>query len=432
MQRVASSPDFDDQTGSVLEDIYSDPSVDFQFDLKGVHSDFGNVLQAMVKREVVKKVLKDKYNSVLRGGLKKLVSKGKGNIKSLSSDNLKQVLVSKKKQLEDKIQTPPFLRTSDKIAFTLGIVTLCLTEFILLRAPHLMSVWYTLLIFPLLALRYYFYYKAKYQYFMLDFCYFGQVLLLLFLYAMPTSSTMFQIVFALTNGPLAVGAVMWRNSLVFHDLDKLTSVFIHLFPPLVTFCIRWYPPTAHLEAVCGGAEVCNMSFFNAFVLSMSLYVVWQFLYLLQTEVIDKKKLELDSEIMTSARWMSRVKPHPIWVAMKKRGVSDSKASATLVGVQFLYTTLTILPVMPVYDYFSLHVLYLSGIFVACVWNGANFYFDVFTTTYSKRLKRFLKEVDKKEVEMQKKDDQKEEMERKSKSDDAQTMATKVEATSQTE
>ena len=33
-------------------------------------------------------------------------------------------------------------------------------------------------------------------------------------------------------GTLMSAVVMWQNSLVFHSLDKLTSFFLHFFPPL--------------------------------------------------------------------------------------------------------------------------------------------------------------------------------------------------------
>jgi hypothetical protein len=29
--------------------------------------------------------------------------------------------------------------------------------------------------------------------------------------------------------------------------------------------------------------------------------------------------------------------------------------------------------------------------VICIWNGANFYFEIFSETYTKRIQRFLKE-----------------------------------------
>ena len=45
--------------------------------------------------------------------------------------------------------------------------------------------------------------------------------------------------FALVNGPLAWSILIFRNSLVFHDIDRTTSTFIHLSPALMSWCIRW-------------------------------------------------------------------------------------------------------------------------------------------------------------------------------------------------
>lgn len=44
-------------------------------------------------------------------------------------------------------------------------------------------------------------------------------------------------------GPLACSVPAWRNSLVFHDLEKITSIYIHVFPALLLYSIRWYQPT---------------------------------------------------------------------------------------------------------------------------------------------------------------------------------------------
>lgn len=44
------------------------------------------------------------------------------------------------------------------------------------------------------------------------------------------------------TGSLASAVITWRNSLVFHDLDKVISLFIHIYPPFVFTVIRY----AHL------------------------------------------------------------------------------------------------------------------------------------------------------------------------------------------
>ena len=83
---------------------------------------------------------------------------------------------------------------------------------------------------------------------MLDFCYFSQATLLVYLHMFPDESAIFKLVFTMANGPLTWGGVLWRNALVFHDIDKLTSTFIHFYPALVTYCVRWYSPPADIDA----------------------------------------------------------------------------------------------------------------------------------------------------------------------------------------
>lgn len=42
------------------------------------------------------------------------------------------------------------------------------------------------------------------------------------------------------SGALATAVITWRNSLVFHDYDKMVSMFIHIYPPLVFSTIRHF------------------------------------------------------------------------------------------------------------------------------------------------------------------------------------------------
>jgi len=222
--------------------------------------------------------------------------------------------------------------------------------------------------------------------------------MLIYLYVIPNNSLLFEIIFTLTNGPLAFAVVMWRNSLVFHDLDKLTSVFIHLFPPLVSFCLRWYPLNENYSSICINSD-CSIGFYDGFLYPLILYSIWQAMYTIQTEYIDKKKIEKDKDIMTSARWMSKVKPHPVWVWFHKRGAPEASVHIVLAGTQFIYTMLMLAITIPLFNYFLFHAFYLSIISLICVWNGANFYFEIFTETYSKRLQRYIKQTIKDEKDI---------------------------------
>jgi Protein of unknown function (DUF2838) len=90
-----------------------------------------------------------------------------------------------------------------------------------------------------------------------------------------------QIAFMYANGPLAWAIPCWRNSLVFHDMEKTSSVYIHFFPSLLTLSTRWHAqPRA---PVCGSGAVDAATFGMALLI----YIVWQALYFVKTEIMDR-------------------------------------------------------------------------------------------------------------------------------------------------
>ncbi|KYR01088.1 transmembrane protein [Tieghemostelium lacteum] len=352
-----------------------------------------NLFQKFLNREIIKKL--QQRQSYINSRLEKLKNvvdpnKIRGQSLKREKERIQEVIKLKKKQLNDQMNAPPFIRLMDKCAFTIGLIVLFISEFILLRSPNLFYQWYTLLIVPLMAFRFIMYHRAKYHYFMLDFCYLCQVLLLFYLfghtYVLGTNVTanLFKLVFALCNGPLLAGCLVWRNSLVFHDVDKLTSVFIHLCPPIVTYCLRWYPQSPYSEELaCGGSE-CSYTLKEAYFIPILLYIFWQVFYYVKTEVVDQSKLANDKDIMTSLRWMSIKQPHPVYKYLVKKGFTVSPL-VILMLVQLLYTLGTLLAVPIIIRSFYLHTGLLIFVFVAVSWNGSSFYFEVFSENYSKRL-----------------------------------------------
>jgi hypothetical protein len=63
----------------------------------------------------------------------------------------------------------------------------------------------------------------------------------LFIWWISTSTLLFTAAFMRTNGPVFWAIIAWRNSLVFHSLDKMAAVVIHIFPPLVIYRLHWLP-----------------------------------------------------------------------------------------------------------------------------------------------------------------------------------------------
>ena len=117
----------------------------------------------------------------------------------------------------------------------------------MLLAPQHFGAWYTAWAIPLLIWRYISYTRNKWGYFLIDYCYMVNALSLLHLWVFKDSPVVFELAFMSANGPLAWAILAWRNSLVFHDIDKITSLFIHAMPPVLMYCQRW-----HYHGATGG------------------------------------------------------------------------------------------------------------------------------------------------------------------------------------
>ena len=124
--------------------------------------------------------------------------------------------------LKHYVRMPRVIRTRDKFSFVFGVLGLCLTEAIAVCRMEQFWAWYTLMMLYLLSMRVYLYSRVNMQYFLIDFCYFTCVSCMIAIFiAGPADVNAFQTVFALANGPVLGALIVWRNSLVFHSIDKV-------------------------------------------------------------------------------------------------------------------------------------------------------------------------------------------------------------------
>merc|ERR1711935_359656 len=132
-----------------------------------------------------------------------------------------------------------------KLAFTIGVTNMLLSLFLFLQHFYFFIYFYSIKVPILFAVRFVLYYQSKNHYFMLDFCYFGNLLMMAFLWPnilkISTSEPwLFLVVWGVINGPVAWAVVGFGNSLVFHSIDKTTSLFLHLTPTMVSYVVRWH------------------------------------------------------------------------------------------------------------------------------------------------------------------------------------------------
>ncbi|KAG0165067.1 hypothetical protein DFQ28_009092 [Apophysomyces sp. BC1034] len=293
------------------------------------------------------------------------------------------------------------VRLRDKISFVFGVTNACVAPALALRLPSWIPLYYSVQLVHLLTLRSIIYRSKRWHYFIFDMCYFVNVMMMLFLWAFPGSSMLFVATYCLTNGPVAWAIVTWRNSLVFHSLDKVTSVFIHIFPPLVCYVIRWMPEimsdslftdTSSLTTYRNTRfpalkELDVLSFRDAMLYSTVAYCIWQALYFVFIIVRRREKVESGLRL-TSYSWLLNDNHGKRGLIQQAAFVFGEKYKLRMfMLLQLIYNVATTIPTYFLYKHFWLHTFFLTAMFAASVWNGANYYIEVFSRRYIREIEQ---------------------------------------------
>ncbi|KAI0039118.1 hypothetical protein FA95DRAFT_1567340 [Auriscalpium vulgare] len=286
-------------------------------------------------------------------------------------------------------QSAKVVRTREKISFFMGVMSLLGSALLFGLAPQWVHVAYTLQSMVLLPYRYYTYKKRAWHYFLFDLCYYATILNFVYIWVFPASPALFVACYCMSHGSLASAVITWRNSLVFHDGDKVTSLFIHIYAPFTFTVIRHFYPGAP-ERFPALKELPHLNPWRALLLSGVIYVVWQGLYYKFVYVDRRTKIE-SGQRTTSLSFMLNNKRGFIGQALSSVR-PERRAAAFMVG-QFLYTLLTEVPsVFVLYESSFWSGAFLLAIFSVSVWNGGGFYIEVFGRKFEKELEALRKEL----------------------------------------
>eukprot|EP00033_Pygsuia_biforma_P003573 GCRY01003909.1.p1 GENE.GCRY01003909.1~~GCRY01003909.1.p1 ORF type:complete len:377 (+),score=89.11 GCRY01003909.1:237-1367(+) len=275
----------------------------------------------------------------------------------------------RKEKLFRQLKTSKVIKTIDIMSFTLSVCFIFLFEFMMIQFPQHVFHVYALAIVPLMIFRYRIYHNLDYHYFMLDHCYFANGLLLFYgLFYPGGSALLFELNFLYCNGPLLLSVVTWQNSLIFHDVDKMTSLMLHALPPLVCFTLRWLDAD-HIRIVSShnGDIVSTLHTKETFIFALMLYCLWQYSYYMKTEHIDRQKFAKKPNLETSLRWLTKESTSLI------ARVSHALHLKPVYGfmlIQLLYTTVCVLTAAWMYTHFLVHLLCILAVFFFSITNGA--------------------------------------------------------------
>ncbi|ORX55194.1 hypothetical protein DM01DRAFT_1335490 [Hesseltinella vesiculosa] len=306
-------------------------------------------------------------------------------------DTLRGKLVARYESLNARMnRDAETVRLRDKISFVVGVGNACITPALTARAPTWVPLFYTLQSSYLLTLRAMIYRYRGWHYFIFDLCYFVNAMTLLFVWLMPSSRPLFLATYTLTSGPVAWAIITWRNSLVFHSLDKVTSVFIHIFPALVTYVIRWLPEI-HPDTAVGQAyrdqrfpalhAPVYMTFKETMVYSTCAYLVWQALYYVFIMVRRREKVESGLRVTSYSWLLNDQSAKPSLLKRVAYTFGPQYKAYMFMLIQLIYNILTCIPTYFMFKHFALHTIFLCAMFAASVWNGSCYYMEVFSRRY---------------------------------------------------
>lgn len=347
---------------------------DFGLDLNGV----GNSTKRRINS--VKNKTKEKFN----------IYNKKGNIEL---DKLQDILNQRLAKFDERIHKNLTSTSTEKLFYAISVFIIACAGFTIGKYPEYFPHFHTGLFVVLMPIRFYTYFKQSFQYYLADLCYYVNLLLLLFIWVFPQSPTLFVSVFSLSLGTLSWAVITWRNSLVLHSVEKTTSSFIHIMPPVTMFVIvHELDPEYIKERYPGIAAIDSWNFITSLVVTSIYYTVWQVSY--HYFITIKRKAEIEKGRVTSFSYLKKKnKSTPLGKFVNGLPYLWMQTLAFTL-IQFGYQLLTMLPCPIWFKYKHACGAFVTFIFIWASYNGATWYIDVFGKRLEKEVEKLKREVGK--------------------------------------
>lgn len=352
--------------------------------------DFGNGFDQVSGS--TKKRFKDMKDKT-RQTFKKFTPDGKGNRKFTSQELAKyqESLHAKLTKFDTKMHESLQSSLTEKGFYAAAVALVAAAGFIIGKYPKYFPVFHTVLFCSLMPIRFYTYFKLSFQYYLADLCYYVNLLVVLFIWVFPQSESLFISCFSLTLGTLCFAVITWRNSLVLHSIEKTTSSFIHIMPPVTMFVLVHELPEAYIaERYPGIANIEKWNFANGLVWTSIYYTIWQVCY--HYFITVRKRSQIAKGKVTSFTYLKH-KNSDSTLGRFVNGLPYTWMQiAAFTLIQFGYQMLTMLPCPIWFKYKHACGGFVAFIFVWSAYNGATYYIEVFGKRFEKEVNRLKSEM----------------------------------------
>ncbi|KAJ6087066.1 hypothetical protein N7467_005980 [Penicillium canescens] len=286
----------------------------------------------------------------------------------------------------------------EKASFIAGVLNIFISGYLIGACPEYFHIWFSAQLLYFMPIRYFTYHAKGYHYFLADLCYFVNLLCMLSIWVFPNSKRLFISTFCLTFGNNAAAIAMWRNSMVFHSMDKVVSLFIHIMPPVTLHCIVHLTPVERLKerfpavysikfSQSGDPEHYGL---GAMIIWATVpYLVWQLLYHFLITV--RRRDQIAAGRPTSFTWLRKsYSKAPIGKFVLS--LPEALQEPCFMFIQYGFALSTMIPCPIWFWYKWASGIYMAALFVWSIHNGATYYIDVFGKRFQKELEELKKDV----------------------------------------
>jgi hypothetical protein len=278
------------------------------------------------------------------------------------------------------------------------VLNIFISGYLIGACPEYFYIWFSAQLAYFMPIRYFTYHAKGYHYFLADLCYFVNMLCMLSIWVFPNSKRLFISTFCLTFGNNAAAIAMWRNSMVFHSMDKVTSLFIHIMPPVTLHCIVHLTPVEKLKerfpavysikfSQPGDPEHYGLG--AMIIWSTAPYLVWQLMYHFLITVRRRDKIAAGRP--TSFTWL-RKSYSKAWIGRFVLSLPEALQEPCFMCIQYAFALSTMIP-CPIWFWSKwASGMFMSALFIWSIHNGATYYIDVFGKRFEKELEQLRSDV----------------------------------------
>jgi hypothetical protein len=293
--------------------------------------------------------------------------------------------ISKIDEMVDFTFSSEFTREADKINYAIGLALTFSTTFILGASPgKYFFYWVSVMILGLFTRRSILFRHLGYHFYLIDYCYYCNFIMLIFIFFFPESRQMYIATFSLSS--ICLVMLLVRNIIVFHDLDKMAGSVLHMFPCLIMWNIHWNIRDTPERKQWGFCDVSDFNFsydlvLEYFYLHLYYYIPWAIFYYTTLNICW-------DHILSKNYYCFMIDQLHRGKYVKECRIKFGSASAKVLfaSMHYVYTSmfnLLLLPGLFSNVYFTGTILFY---FYLLIKRGGEYYVNVFSKRYEESLK----------------------------------------------